>query len=369
MIHTQQRFNFRTKPWPFAQSVMKFVEFNSDEQIGGLLWFVMEELYNANRPFILRTKFTLINVYDTNSKVSFGLCRPPPERFHKPGLLLTFSVRNKPDPRYPDPTMYLYRTFRQWSSHRSTFWGFRWLDNRDYLTVHIPTAMLPHWKFNIGLTTPKLRKIYNTIGMCTKNLVLHSKWFSPTQDIELTDRELDPTNLNSSWPEMLKRPMNTWLASRHIWAEQPGLILPQMLGPYVWNYYLLYLHSMVHRSMLQSGFKDLFELDNGLYKYCSYMLYSLYDMALNDRLSDLPDDVKDRHSGIAKLWIVYNTPMNVQVDTKENRLKCFEHAHNMIRGTTSSSQANAPDLRALSIKMLNTPRPTGNRLENTGEQS
>jgi len=230
MAHRQIQTNFRLNAWKGVRGTSTSV-FNANavsQELSPVLEYIIQELYEAGYPSVKSGAFSLVNIYNPDTKHSVGYSERPHQDLVKPmtGLTLTFSMVSRPLIKTPA------EIFDSRITDFTIFWGTSFTNSNDYLVVSVPKEILKNTKVAWGLVDD-LFSLYNIIGAVTKNYVQNE--YNPRNTVKFNVPNMPLGMLKSKYleltlPNLLKNvhPMY-WPFNLDLWTKASQLLMPRHL--------------------------------------------------------------------------------------------------------------------------------------------
>lgn len=213
---------FRLNPWKGVKGSVSKI-FSPDRirlDVDKLLYYVYKQLADSTYSTLKKQTFTLVNVFNPDTKHSVGYLDQPPKDVIglNTGLVLTFALTSRPIKKaYPQP----------YTNHLTNFnyyWGSDIMNPIDYLTVNVQKDFLNRLQFSRDYHDD-LVYIYNVVGMATKNWVQN-----PTQ---LVSGHISNTPMGLLKSSMFDKTLVTlfktvkqdsWQYNSKVWEECSNLL-------------------------------------------------------------------------------------------------------------------------------------------------
>lgn len=240
-MHNSTFFNFRLSEWPRAQTGAQslFKKYYNDWPVGDLINYMIEQFSKTDRLFVMRSTFTLVNVFSPISQQSFGYLTPPNKSLTPlvNPLTFTFAVSRFPYTDKKPPK------FKHLLGDYTVLWGEDVYSPTSYFTVSAPSQV-----FSPKPTySPRdMYYLYMTIGMWSKGFVNRNLFCDAKLNYQNVDYPADLAKAKFYSKPLLgcasTVPYNDWVYNDEFWKRAANVFSPQSLNrPSFVEYYARYL--------------------------------------------------------------------------------------------------------------------------------
>lgn len=210
-----------------------------------LLQYVYEQIADTKYGILKKNLFSLVNVYNPDTKHSVGYLSAPPKEVVRPnsGLILTFSLVSRPYKNPPtDPYVNRIVDFTH-------FWGKDILSLTDYLTINLSKDFLKKLKTNHHYKNDLLY-IYNVVGIASKNWVLHQTPLNSDYLSTVDEGLLQSRYFEKQLPDTFKNfGQDSWQFVSAIWEECSNLLGEKHFAGTFPYYFSLFLFDKYGKSL------------------------------------------------------------------------------------------------------------------------
>lgn len=227
-IHAQMPLDFRLSAWPYGGD--RYVTtYNTDRyliDIRAILDYLELQLRKTPLAFILKTSFTLVNVYSQYTHTSVGLVSEPDENVRRSGLVFTFA-RTK-DNNGPGTAKHVY-----WLRGYTAIWGNDTDSANDFISISIPLNILTSARMQQMMIRDQ-RYLFDIAGGYTKAVIRSVKEFHG--GVQVTRKYL----YNTIPRAMFYTAMTDWKYVLDFWKRMPDLLHVEWTPKFI-EYYVRYI--------------------------------------------------------------------------------------------------------------------------------
>ena len=231
---------FRLNPWKgvkgTAQNIFAPARVKLDME--RILSYVYGQIADTKYGVLKKDLFTLVNIYNPDTKHSVGYLSAPPIEVVRPmsGLTLTFCLTPKPiKTPYAEPFVNRIIDFTH-------FWGKDITKLTDYLTINIPKDFLNKIESSHQYRDD-LMYLYNVIGVCTKNWVQNqvslTSTFRTSVPIGLLNTKFHDRTLIDTFKNVAQ---DHWQYVSAMWEDSSNLLSTRHFSNKFPLYFSLYLY-------------------------------------------------------------------------------------------------------------------------------
>lgn len=163
--HIGMPLDFRLSAWPYGGN--RYVTtYNTDRyriDIRMILDYIEEQLRKMPTAFVLKTTFTLINVYSEFTDTSVGITMEPDKSVRRHGMLVFTFARTRNEEI--DKPMFV-----QWRNTYTCQWGCAANSPIDFITVNIPINIATRARIQ-QMTELHQRNLFDIVGGYTKAVI------------------------------------------------------------------------------------------------------------------------------------------------------------------------------------------------------
>lgn len=174
--HIDMPLDFRLSAWPYGGN--RYVTtYNTDRyriDIRAILDYVETELRKMPTAFVLKTTFTLLNVYSEFTDTSVGISMEPDKSIRRGMLTFTFARTRNEDVQKPQ--------FVQWRNTYTCQWGCAANAPIDFITVNVPINVATRARIQ-QMTELHQRNLFDIVGGYTKAVIRSIKDRNTSVDI------------------------------------------------------------------------------------------------------------------------------------------------------------------------------------------
>jgi hypothetical protein len=222
--------DFRLSAWPQGGDSYT-TTYNCDRyliDIKMVLDYVEEQLKATPMVFVLKTTFTLVNVYSQYTDNSVGLVDSPPKEVMRTGLVFTFarSQRNGADAKKAAHTF--------WLRGYTCIWGTSDLNPADFVSISIPMHILTRARMQQMMGRDH-RYLYDIAGGYTKAIIRQQTDFAG--GVDTTASKLLYQNIPRA---MFYTSKPDWKYVLDFWKRFPDLLAVEWTPKFI-EYYVRYI--------------------------------------------------------------------------------------------------------------------------------
>jgi len=225
--HTQMPLDFRLSAWPYGGD--RYVAtYNTDRyliDIRTILDYLELQLRKTPLAHILKTTFTLVNIYDAYTDSSVGIVSEPDEIARKTGLVFTFARTRHNGPGKVDQ---IY-----WLRMYTAIWGTSTVDSNDFISISIPLNILTRARMQQMMLRDQ-RYLFDIAGGYTKAVIRSIQEFSG--GVQTTRKYLHYTIPRA----MFYMAMSDWQYVLDFWKRMPDLLHVEWTPKFI-EYYVRYI--------------------------------------------------------------------------------------------------------------------------------
>lgn len=205
--------------------------------VNAILEHLVAKIDDTRYGKLKRNQFTLVNVYNPDTRHSVGYLEAPPPDVITPlsGLVFTFALTSKP----------VRKTPKQIETNRiidkTMFWGKSVTDITDYLTVNIPKDFLTRERSQFPYVDDLLY-LYNVAGLYTKNYVLNGLDIYDNSPVDVLHSRYLDANLKYLFNNCSRQ---YWRYCEQFWQSCPNLTITEDFDDTFYLYFSLYLFDKV----------------------------------------------------------------------------------------------------------------------------
>lgn len=162
--HIGMPFDFRLSAWPYGGD--RYVTtYNTDRyqiDIRMICDYVEEQLRKSPLAFVLKTTFTLVNLYSGFTDTSVGLVMEPAKKVRRDQIVFTFTrttIDESGDPM-----------FMHWLNNYTIQWGTSTTRSSGYITIAIPINIATRARLQ-QMTDREQKAMYDIVGGYTKAVI------------------------------------------------------------------------------------------------------------------------------------------------------------------------------------------------------
>lgn len=208
--------------------------------VSAILERLVKKIDDTRYGKLQRNQFTLVNVYNPDTRHSVGYLEFPPKEVITPmsGLVFTFALTSRP----------LRKTPKQIETNRiidkTVFWGKDVTEITDYLTVNIDKEFLAKHRSQFPYVDDLLY-IYNVAGLYTKNYVLNSLDIYDNSPVDVLHSRYYDANLKYLFNNCSRQ---YWRYSEQYWQNCSNLTIADDFDDAFYLYFSLYLFDKVGKN-------------------------------------------------------------------------------------------------------------------------
>jgi hypothetical protein len=284
--YTKVQTTFRLNPWHGVKGSSSNI-FKTDtvnQELTNVLEYIIQELYEAGYPRVKSGAFSIINIFNPDTRNSVGFSEEPHSDLIKPmaGLVLTFSLSSRPLAKTPKDV------HQNGITNFTVFWGTSQIKATDNLTVSVPKEILKNEKISFGMVDDLLL-LYNIIGIVTKNFVLNE--FNPKYTRKFNIPNIPEGILKSKYlelplPSLFKysHPMY-WPFNLNFWNNSSQLLMPRHFSPKLNLYFCVYILDMLGPNLSKIGYDYVYGVGpNSLTVFLNEGIRKIFSIVKNKNL-------------------------------------------------------------------------------------
>jgi hypothetical protein len=254
-------YHFRNRTNPRTKTYFNLVASRNYSNIltYKLIERVKKQLFARATVFASPNNFTLVNVTNLMSGISYGFASEPVNvLYFDDKLAFTFALTANSDLKYSGEPAFINRITRE-----VTMWGYA--SANEYVTVNVDIGDIAA----DSLSIKDYEYLYLVVGSVTKN-------FAMFRDVANFSTDLDRNSIVSFYTMYFNLdlaslfytvPYRYWVFNRAIWENSPELLAPSSINAYSALYYAVFLSTKTLTAKYTANLEGTKHLLNELYKF------------------------------------------------------------------------------------------------------
>lgn len=220
-------FDFRLSAWPYGGD--RYVTtYNTDRyriDIRAICDYVEAQLRKSPLAFVLKTTFTLVNLYSEFTDTSVGLVMEPSKKVRRDQVVFTFTRTNIDESGEP---MFVHQL-----NNYTSQWGTSTSRSSDYISISIPIVEATRARLQ-QMTEREQRALYDIVGGYSKAVIRSIHEYNGS--IETTRNLLRYTIPRA----MFYLAISDWQYVLDFWKRMPDLLHVTWTPKFI-EYYVRYI--------------------------------------------------------------------------------------------------------------------------------